>query len=137
MVQPALPNNRGFTLVEVLVAMVILLLGLMGSLFGILTALNYNLGNTLRNEAMTIAQEQVENIRNTNALSLDVAMDAMPTTVQIQRQVRKAMRQFQVTTDLAPKDKGKALYQVSTLVQWTFKERTLSYSLSTIVSPPK
>lgn len=122
----AFRNNEGFTLVEVLVAMVILLLGLMASLYGVMTALDYNLSNNLRNEARIIAQEQMENTRNTAYANIPVG----DTVSQIQKHLRKAVRTFQVTTSVVL---GTNLKQVRVTVQWTHKDRTHSYALESIV----
>ena len=115
---------RGFTLVEVLVAMLVLLLGMLGSLVGVIAAGDYNLGNALRNEAVKIAQEQLE---NTRVGRYDLIA---PASFQIQRQLRKNPQTFQVTTTVTTND---TLRQVNVNVQWTYKNRTHSYSAETII----
>ena len=109
-------NNRGFTLVEVMIAMLVLLVGLLGSLAGVMAAADYNLGNALRNEAIKIAQEQLENLR----VGRYDALAAAAGTIQVQRQVRKALHTFQVETTVTPSD---SITQIGVTVQWTFKNR--------------
>lgn len=48
-------SNRGFTLIEFLVAIVILMVGMLGLLQTVNVALNHNLQNQFRNEATVIA----------------------------------------------------------------------------------
>ncbi|NLJ29503.1 MAG: prepilin-type N-terminal cleavage/methylation domain-containing protein [Deltaproteobacteria bacterium] len=122
-------NKEGFTLVEVLVAMVVLLLGLLASLFGVMTALDHNLANAMRNEAMTIAQQQMENARSTRYEAL---VDG-DTSSQVQRQFRKAQRTFDVNTNVTAVDNIK---RIIVTVQWTLKNRTHSFSLESIVREP-
>jgi type IV pilus assembly protein PilV len=110
--------------VEVLVAMLVLLLGMLGSLVGVIAAGDYNLGNALRNEAVKIAQEQLE---NTRVGRYDLIA---PASFQIQRQLRKNPQTFQVTTTVTTND---TLRQVNVNVQWTYKNRTHSYSAETII----
>jgi type IV pilus assembly protein PilV len=116
--------SRGFTLVEVLVAMLVLLFGMLGSLVGVIAAGDYNLGSALRSEAVKIAQEQLE---NTRVGRYDLIA---PTTLQVQRQIRKTPQNFQVTTTVTTND---TLRQVNVNVQWTFKNRTHSHSAETII----
>jgi len=50
-----LKNNKGFTLVEFLVAMVILIVGMLGLLTSVNYALAHNMVSQLRNEAVNVA----------------------------------------------------------------------------------
>jgi type IV pilus assembly protein PilV len=127
----ATPNSRGFTLVEVLISMLVLLIGLLGSLIGVMAAADYNLGNALRTEAVRIVQEQLENIRVGR-------FDTVPNgNFQLQRQVRKTMQSYQVTIAAPPPPlvgaAGGTIRQVTVTVQWTFKGRTRSFSSATII----
>ncbi len=54
-----LQSNVGFTLIEFLVAIVILMIGLLGLLQTVNYALSYNFQNQLRNEAVLIADSQM------------------------------------------------------------------------------
>jgi type IV pilus assembly protein PilV len=50
-------NNRGFTLVEVMVAMLITLVGVVGLLKSIEVAMEHNLKNQLRDEAVLVGEK--------------------------------------------------------------------------------
>ncbi|GKT08981.1 hypothetical protein DSTSK_22860 [Desulforhabdus sp. TSK] len=106
--------------------MVILLLGLLGSIFGVMTAMNYNLENSLRNEAIIIAQEQLEKARNMKYADIESAN--FPS--EVQRQVRKALRSFQVNTTVTTDTN---LKRIKILVQWTSRKRLHKYSAETMV----
>ncbi|GAB7026264.1 prepilin-type N-terminal cleavage/methylation domain-containing protein [Geotalea toluenoxydans] len=56
-------SDRGFTLVELLVAMVITMVGLLGLLQAVNVATEHNLRNQLRDEAGRIADEQMKYMR--------------------------------------------------------------------------
>jgi type IV pilus assembly protein PilV len=52
-------NNEGFTLIEFLVAIVILMVGMLGLLQAVNVALNSNMQNQLRNEALLVADHSM------------------------------------------------------------------------------
>lgn len=53
----AISNNLGFTLIEVLISIIIMMVGLLGLLQTINVALNHNIQNQLRNEAVMVADQ--------------------------------------------------------------------------------
>lgn len=55
--------EAGFSLVEVAVAMVIILVALLGVVFAFTYAINYNAGNSARSHALAILQQEVEQLR--------------------------------------------------------------------------
>jgi prepilin-type N-terminal cleavage/methylation domain-containing protein len=133
MVALARPNNsRGFTLVEVLVSMLILAIGLIGSLIGMMAAFDQNLGNTLRNEAVKIAQEQAEAARN-----MDYSLiQAIPASQTVWRQARKRLVKFTLNTARTSPTAGGYTYGMTKLtitVSWDQKKESHSYVLETIV----
>lgn len=66
--EKALMKNKnaedGFSLVEVIVAMVILLVALLGVFITFSYAVNYNAGNNSRSQALAILQQEVERLRS-------------------------------------------------------------------------
>lgn len=64
----------GFTLIEVALSMVILLVALLGVIVVFGFAVNYNSGNNARSEALAILQQEVEQLRSLKFTS--TAMDA-------------------------------------------------------------
>ncbi len=57
-------NEGGFTLVEVVIALVIFLIAVMGVFATFAYAINYNSGNSSRTRALVILQQEVENLRS-------------------------------------------------------------------------
>ena len=62
--QSKVRNEDGFTLVEVIIALVILMISVMG-IFAVFTyATIYNTGNSMRSQALSILQQEVERFRS-------------------------------------------------------------------------
>jgi prepilin-type N-terminal cleavage/methylation domain-containing protein len=57
-------NESGFSLVEVICAMVILLIALLGVFVTFTYSVNYNAGNSSRSQALSLLQEEVEQMRS-------------------------------------------------------------------------
>lgn len=133
--QVAHPNKAGFTLVEVLVSLVILAVGLLGSLVGVMAVLNGNLGNLMREEAVKIAQERAEQARNMPYASIQNIV----TPATVNRTIRKATVPFTVTTTrTAATGYGTSeMQKVNIKVAWKLKSSTHSYTLETIVRQQK
>ncbi len=127
MAQIATRSNQGFTLVEVLISMLVLAVGMLGSIAGVMAAADYNLANLLRNEAIKIAQEQLDNAR-TGQYPLIADNNAT-----VQRQIRKTLQTFTVIQSVTPGGPSNSLKQVRIIMRWTFKDRTRQYLTETII----
>jgi Tfp pilus assembly protein PilV len=57
-------NEKGFSLVEVVIALVIFMVAVMGVFITFAYAINYNAGNNARAQALTVLQQEVENLRS-------------------------------------------------------------------------
>jgi len=105
--------------------MLILVVGMLGSLMGVMVASDHNLGNTLRSEAMRIAQEELEDIRVKPFLSIAASGPS-----DKPRQIRKHSHVFRVTTGVQTTG---TLRKITVTVQWYYKGRTRSYVAETMV----
>ncbi len=137
-------HEGGFTLIEVMVTLIILAFGMLASIFGIMAASDHAFMNELRNDAMKLAQEEMDVVRNT-------PYSTIGNTVQtVNRQVRKATVPYTVTLtqkavlyNTVPASEATALpangmQLVQVEVDWTHKSpgknpRTFSYTAQTIV----
>jgi prepilin-type N-terminal cleavage/methylation domain-containing protein len=64
--QPTAQENSGFTLIEVAIAMVIILVALLGVVFTFTYSIMYNMGNNSRSQALAVLQQEVEQMRAAN-----------------------------------------------------------------------
>lgn len=124
-------NNRGFTLIEFLVAIVILLVGMLGLLQSVNIALEHNMLNQLRNEAVAVADE---------AMSRELAkpFDLVSTTGgtgmserTVQRRVLTGFKNYSVTRSGVDMDNSK---QVTIDVRWHHKRTGYSHTMHGVIS---
>ena len=103
-------NNQGFTLIEFLVAVVILMVGMLGLLQAVNVSINSNMQNQLRNEALLVADLEM-------AKELAKGFDAVSTASKMvydQRRVLNAFKNFSVArTGAAFQNSKEIRFQVS------------------------
>ena len=114
------PNDSGgFTLVEVLMAMLIMTVGLLGLLRSVSAAYEHTLRNRLREEAVAVAEEQMNNLITT----LDCAA---ATTVRVIGGVDKS---FTVIKKAEPIGEESGSLRLKVVVHWGFKNQTSAHEL--------
>jgi type IV pilus assembly protein PilV len=117
-------NRHGFTLVEFLVAIVILMVGMLGLLQSINIAMDKNLDNVFRTEAVMLADERMMGARVNPSASAYSKM----TTVN----VRGLFKNYSVTQSInQPTLKSK---EVIIRVDWRKKNSSYSHSVSSLIT---
>lgn len=101
MEQIAILNKKGFTLVEVLVAMVIFSLVLIFMLHSFLLAYRFNYTKLVKDEAAKIAQNELERLRNTSYSSINTICNGVcnnfnPSTASNQCKITHQVRNHNV-----------------------------------------
>ena len=121
-------DNSGFSLIEVMMAILILMVGMLGLLQAINLAVEVNLRNQVREEAVYIGQRVMSEMRGKGFDNISVA--TTPTDMytysdyQVPSKLRGASRSYTVsrrsvvlsTVNLQPVTK-----QLEVIVKWTYK----------------
>lgn len=125
-------NDRGMTLIEVMVAMVISFIIFIGLSSTGVFVLNENIRNTMRDEAVGVAEMSMEAARNTwfdNLVTLP--------SDNVVRQIRGLTVPFTVTRTVTNIDPGGNNRQVVIQVAWNKTDhlgtRSYSHQIATIV----
>jgi len=130
----AMLNKKGMTLVEVLIALVVLLLVFLALMQTALMGIDSNMINILRDEAVGIAEMSMSEARN-------VPFDSLaPVTITgtVTRSFRNMARNFTVTRTVTD-FRGGEDKQVNVTVTWEWKEKTVAggnpytHSISTLL----
>jgi len=117
--QPTSPrSSAGFTLVELLVSMVIMVIGLLGLLQTVIIATERNLQNQLRDEAIQVG----ENSLNSMAVRPFTMLTTVSRTTQVPSKVRAFTKTYTVTQSLS--NLGTESKQLLVDVRWGFKDYT-------------
>ena len=121
-------DNRGMTLVEVLVSLAILSVVFFGLLDAMLVASEFNMRNVLRDEAVSVADNLITVKRTLPFASLATGA----TTTTVTRRIRGLDVPYTVTDNVtAVTDPN--IRRVDVLVRWTRKGNTYTHSLATLV----
>ena len=121
-------DRNGFTLIEFLIALVILTVGLLGLLQTINLAVDQNMGNVFRNEAVTVVDEMMMRRR---AKAFDSISTGSKTYIE-PRNVRGISKNFAVSEQVDSVTSNSK--QISIEARWTKKDATYSHSATSVVS---
>jgi len=129
-----LKDNRGLTLVEVTIALVVLLLVMLALMQTALVSIDSNMLNVLRDNAVNIAEERMKEVRSTSFDSV-VSSAAEP----VQRNVRNVAN-FSYTVTVNVTNINIDTRQIVVTVSWDWKQRTAAngnpytHTISSILS---
>lgn len=124
-----LRNDDGLSLVEVVVSMAILFVVFLGMSAGGLVVLDQNLRSAMRDEAVAVAETEMQHVRN---LPFDNVVSA---TDNVSRRIRGVAKSFNVARTVTSLDGGNR--QVAVNVTWTRTEmgvqKSYNHQVFTIV----
>jgi len=119
-------NNKGFTLTEVLVAITILTIGMLGALEGLLLYTQYNLNNLCRDESIKIAEQKMNELRNISYTSLTSG------SATVTRKIKNFERTFNVEWSVAAMSGNSSSVEVS--VSWKITNKVWNHSVRSIIN---
>ncbi|MEK6775544.1 MAG: prepilin-type N-terminal cleavage/methylation domain-containing protein [bacterium] len=120
----ALLNKKGFTLIEIMVSLVVLLVVFLGLMQGALVAIDSSMRNILREEAISIAQTTMYQERNIAFANL-VPVPASPAT-QVSRNFRN-IQGFNYNPAIAVTPLDTTHSRVVVTVSWNWKGQAYSH----------
>jgi len=124
-------NNRyGFTLIEVLVALLILMVGMMALLSAATEAISLNLDNLLRDEAVQVADAKMRVVKGNKSATFASPFNNISTTSHETSKLRAKSLSYTVSLSSSSTGGNSNLLQV--LVSWNFKNNTKQHELSTM-----
>ena len=121
-------NNKGFTLVEVMISLAIFLIVFMGLMQTALLSIDGNVRNVERDEAITIVNGEMDNLRNVpfNDTLLNAGTNCPPTPIKKDfRNIRKDYYICRIITDL---DAGVNTKSIQVVIGWDHKNETAAQS---------
>jgi len=133
-------NTRGMTLIEVMFALVLLLLTSLAMIKTGLLAIQTNMVNSLRDEAVSVAETRMNELKNEQFISSATstwlnttgASGAYDSTVY--RKIRAASSvPFKRTRIVEPINTTPPAKQVSVIVEWTYRGQPYTHSVTSIV----
>ena len=119
------PLAQGFTLVEVLMALLIMTVGLLGLLQAVNVAYEHNVRNRLRGEALLIGEEQMNIFRRLTSN----AGNAYSNRLTVSRNVTGVNKDFSVLRENQPMSSTRRL---KVTVGYSFKHMSSMHSIYTL-----
>lgn len=142
MPQTVLNDKKGMTLIEVVIALLVLLIVFLALMQTALVGIDANMLNVLRDEAVGIAEQSMTDVRNMSfdCLASEKLIDPStgsctifsPSTVPVQRNLRnKSNFPYQVLRTVT--NLSTDTVQVVITIAWDWKENPYTHTISTIV----
>jgi len=124
-------KNSGFTLVEVLVAIAFLTISMLAVLHALGLSVEHNMKNIVMDEAVRIAEQRMNELRNTPFTSL--ANSTSSTRITITRQIRN--KSFTYTVDWIIENLSVDSRTIQVIVHWLdWRNNSHQHTATSIVS---
>jgi len=117
-------NNKGFTLIELMVAFVIILIGLLGLLEGVNIALKQNFNNQQREEVVRVAERVMNEMRTQPFATVFNPITTIRSTLRAGKGTYRVVRTNQAMTS------GSLQYNVD--VRWKYGNYSATHSIVTV-----
>ena len=124
-------NQHGFTRVEFLAAIVILMVGMLGMLQAVNVAMDKNLENVFRTEAVMLADERMMRVRTLAFASVSTTI-ATPAKEPVPRSTRGIFKNYsvqQIVNQVTGKSK-----EIIINVTWNKRKTSYSHSVSSLIT---
>jgi type IV pilus assembly protein PilV len=128
-----LNNKRGMTLIEVMIALLLLALVSLALMQTAFLGIRENLRNALRDEAVNIAEQRMNELRNTDYNSTDLSLATNQTETAISRTFRAASVTFTPKRDVTQIGTDMTTKQITITVSWDFAGRSYAHQVTTIM----
>ncbi|MEI6153130.1 MAG: type II secretion system protein [Deltaproteobacteria bacterium] len=119
-------NKKGFTLIETLIAVSILKIAMLAILNTIVISFQYGMRNSIRNEAIKMAEKKMNELRNTAFTSLASSSSSETRTF---RNLTVTYTQQWTVSVLSANSTA-----IDVSVSWTYMGQSYSHSTASIVS---
>jgi type IV pilus assembly protein PilV len=126
-------NQTGFTLIEFCVAVLIMMVGLMGLLQAVNMAALHNLGTVLRNEAISLADENMV-LAKTEVSDSVTFTNLAATSALINRKTRSGFCNYSVNRSIM--SAGANSKEVAVRVSWRYKGSKFNHVISSLITNP-
>ena len=137
-------DNRGITLIEILISFVLVTVTSLALIQSALVAMNTNVINELRNEAVKVAEQRMNDLRSESFTASFTSPDLVQTGGQLKkdpavtRNIRATSCDFTpwrtvTDIDVDPATGQANLKQIYLTIRWTYKNVNYQHSVSTVV----
>jgi len=131
-------NEHGFTLIEFVVSVLILMVGLLGLLQSVNMAMEKNVQNVFRNEAYAVANDRLisDTSKSFAALSTTTSTGKVFSVSRNPRGLNKNYSITEVVTQITGvgQSGSPASKKIDLTVQWSYKNNSYSHMATTVLS---
>ncbi len=124
-------DNKGMTLIEVMIALMLFMITFMALIQTVVVATNTNVINELRDDAVNVAEQRMNELRNTPFTAPDMQVGGVVTEPTITRNVRAVTCAFQPYRTVTQVNDNTR--QVNLRITWSYRGMNYEHNVSTVM----
>jgi len=131
MARPVFRDNRGMTLIEVLIAFALVTITAAALMKTTLLAMNVNVINEMRDEAVNVAEQRMNDLRSTPFANPLMTATALVSDGTITRDIRGITCTYTLQRQIS--DINANSKEVSVKVTWPYRSQQYQHSIATVL----